>query len=323
MEELISVIVPVYNVKQYLERCVHSLRNQTYRNLEIILVDDGSPDECPQMCNSYAKSDSRIKAFHKTNGGLSDARNYGTDQATGEYIIYVDSDDWLHQQAIELMFNTIRKNHADIVVGNFFQTDTDAEDRQFVLNDNSEICLGSREAQLHLYDNDAFITAWGMLIKSDIAKAVKYPVGKLHEDEFTTYKYYAKAKKIVWLDLPLYYYFSRSDSIMTQTFSVKRLDCLQALRERLEYFDGKNDTELVKLSVQRYVKLSLWMLDQIKNQEAHSLYKAELKRLRSIVYRYRTIADLNMQEYGYLYKFIDNSLVYYIKKICCRLKFDV
>lgn len=324
MEELISVIVPVYNVKNYLNRCVKSVLNQTYSNLEIILVDDGSSDGSEVLCDDLAKADSRIMVIHKPNGGAADAKNIGTAAANGSWIIYVDSDDWIHPHLIEILVNTVIENGTEIALCNFNKY-THYAPLDFDVKENLNIeILSSKEALRKLYTNDAFITPWAILLRRELALRYPYPKGRIHEDDATTYKYFSDSTTVSWIDEPLYAYFVRDDSVMGQSFSLKKIDCLTAIRERIEFFDDRKDNEMVRLAMRRYVKLALWVIDNIQTLPNGKQYAdREIRFLKIFVNRYKSVADLSFREYSYLYKFIDNSLVYYIKKICCRLKFDV
>lgn len=197
MEELISVIVPIYNVEKYLNKCIESIINQSYSNLEIILVDDGSKDSSGIMCDSYILKDKRIKVIHKENGGLSDARNVGLDKAKGEYIVFIDSDDWIDEKMIEILYNIIKKNNSDISICDYFLAYN--EEIQTQKEDIEIINLSNIEALKTIYDKDlgvCMIVAWNKLYKRNLFKDdIRYPYGKIHEDEFTTYKLLYKAKK--------------------------------------------------------------------------------------------------------------------------------
>lgn len=236
MEELISVIVPIYNVEKYLNKCIESIINQSYSNLEIILVDDGSKDSSGIMCDSYILKDKRIKVIHKENGGLSDARNVGLDKAKGEYIVFIDSDDWIDEKMIEILYNIIKKNNSDISICDYFLAYN--EEIQTQKEDIEIINLSNIEALKTIYDKDlgvCMIVAWNKLYKRNLFKDdIRYPYGKIHEDEFTTYKLLYKAKKISYTNQKMYYYRQRKNSI-TSTFTKKRLDCLEAFDERVKY----------------------------------------------------------------------------------------
>lgn len=234
--DLISVIVPVYKVEPYLDKCVQSIVDQTYRNLEIILVDDGSPDRCGEMCDDWAAKDSRIRVVHKKNGGLSDARNAGMEIAAGDYIAFVDSDDWIDVNYLHHLYRAIRETGAGIA----------ACDIRLVKEGEAAVpagdCGGYRvctpeEAICDILSGSGFrAVAWNKLYHRRFLDGEKYPVGKHHEDEFVTYRILAKAEKLVYVDLPLYCYLQRSGSIM-HTISMKRLDALDAYLERLAFLE--------------------------------------------------------------------------------------
>ena len=196
MGEKISVIVPIYNVEQYLRRCIDSIINQTYKNLEIILVDDGSPDNCGQICDDYAKKDTRIKVIHKKNGGLSDARNVGLEVCTGDYISFVDSDDWIELNTYEIMMKSMNEYNADMVVSNINYVYKDKVESKY--SEDKIRCFNKEEAMKELI-KDGLVQAvvWNKLYKRVVIDNLRFKVGKLNEDEFFTYKICAKAERIV------------------------------------------------------------------------------------------------------------------------------
>ena len=238
MTELVTIIVPIYNVEIFLKRCVDSILNQTYKNLEIILVNDGSPDKCGNICDEYAKQDNRVMVIHKENGGLSDARNAGIERAKGEFIAFIDSDDWVHEAYIEILYKQLRETNSDISVCNFFMTSTET----FQV-DNSKIetyIYSNMEALEQLFGElyVQLIAAWGKLFKRDLFDGISFPVGRVHEDEFTTYKLIYKANKIVLTTAQLLYYWQREDSIMGDRYNLKnKLDQIDALKERVHFFE--------------------------------------------------------------------------------------
>ncbi len=208
-EPLISVIIPVYKVEEYLNKCVDSVINQTYKNLEIILVDDGSPDNCPKICDDYAKQDKRIKVIHKKNGGLSDARNAGIDMANGEYLSFIDSDDYVEKNYISFLYNLAKKYNSDLTMG-----------KQYVRYSNKTINTGSGSLyELNSYDaldkilygEDLDVSAWAKLYKKELFKKVKFPVGRLFEDAATIYKLIDLSKKVVLKSEPIYNYIIRDN----------------------------------------------------------------------------------------------------------------
>lgn len=236
--DLISVIVPVYNVEKYLDRCVKSIVNQTYKNLEIILVDDGSPDRCPAMCDAWAERDSRIKVIHKENGGLSDARNAGMEIASGTYIAFVDSDDWVAADYIGAMHRAIQDTGAEIAACDVVISYGDMEMGAVAKKSALRVC-DSEEAIGDILKGEGFrAVAWNKLYHKSLLENEQYPVGKYHEDEFFTYRILAKVEKLVYLDRKLYFYFQRPGSIMNSV-SMKHLDALDAYLERLAFLQDR------------------------------------------------------------------------------------
>ena len=250
MEQCVSVIVPIYMVEPYLKRAVDSIRNQTYQNLEIILVDDGSKDQCGRICDDYAKADNRIVVIHKENGGLSDARNAGLDVAHGEYIMFVDSDDYIAPDCVETLLKCLTEHDADVSMCSYAVTDSTEYDESIWLKSDGheydgsvEIC-DRRKLLSNLYDanhKDAtyFIVSWNKIYKASLWDGIRFPKGKIHEDEATTYKIYDRAQKGIYLHKPLYGYFSAPDSITRAKFNIKRLQWMDALDDRIAYFENK------------------------------------------------------------------------------------
>lgn len=250
MEQCVSVIVPIYMVEPYLKRAVDSIRNQTYQNLEIILVDDGSKDQCGRICDDYAKADNRIVVIHKENGGLSDARNAGLDVAHGEYIMFVDSDDYIAPDCVETLLKCLTEHDADVSMCSYVVTDSTEYDESIWLKSDGheydgsvEIC-DRRKLLSNLYDanhRDAtyFIVSWNKIYKASLWDGIRFPKGKIHEDEATTYKIYDRAQKGIYLHKPLYGYFSAPDSITRAKFNIKRLQWMDALDDRIAYFGNK------------------------------------------------------------------------------------
>lgn len=238
MSNLISVIVPVYNVEKYLHKCIDSIINQTYKNLEIILVDDGSTDESGKICDKYKEADNRITVIHKKNGGLSDARNAGLKAATGDFIAFADSDDWIDTNAYNEMITVLTDNNADISACNI----------AYIFEDKTEVpavnisknIFTAEEAIGQLICGIGFrAVAWNKLYRKSCINNMSFEAGKTHEDEFFTYKVLANAEKLVFINKPLYFYRQRSTSIMGEKYSLKRLDAVDACYERLLFFKDK------------------------------------------------------------------------------------
>jgi glycosyltransferase involved in cell wall biosynthesis len=225
-KDLISIIIPVYNVEKYLKECVDSVRKQTYKNLEIILIDDGSKDNSGKLCDELAKEDNRIKVIHKENGGLSDARNVGIENATGEYIQFIDSDDFVEKDMIEILHNDICQEKADVSMCSLYlykdgEKTTDASYKREIFNKEQvlkEILLDERVRSY----------AWNKMFKKSLFESIRFPKGKVFEDIYTMSPIFQKANKIVFNDIPLYYYRQREGSILHNQTNELRLEYIKA-----------------------------------------------------------------------------------------------
>lgn len=223
----ISIIVPVYNVEKYIHRCIDSILHQTFKDFELILVDDGSLDNSGKICDEYAKEDDRIKVIHKENGGLSDARNVGLDIAQGEYIAFVDSDDWIEKDMYSILYENIRKYNADISICKTRKIFDSTVDNN--ITTNNCIILNNEEAFDCLFNNKYYAShACDKLYKKSLFDGIRYPVGKLYEDMFTTYRLFEKANKVVFSDYIGYNYFQRKDGIVNSKFRPEKLDYIRA-----------------------------------------------------------------------------------------------
>lgn len=264
MKELISIIVPIYNVEKYLPRCIESIQAQTYKNLEILLIDDGSPDSCPEICDDYAKKDKRIKVIHKANGGLSDARNAGIDAATGEYLGFVDSDDYIHPEMYERLWKQVVQERADIALCNMERV-YGAVAKRFQAGEDLVKTYSGTQAIKNILDKNLHVisvVAWGKLYKKNLFEGVRFPKGKIHEDEFTTYKLYYKSGRVVELSGQYYFYFQRDDSIMGVKNKKISYDGLEAYERMAEFFKEEKNTELLYMIKYKY----LYMLKEtVKN----------------------------------------------------------
>lgn len=223
-KSLVSVIVPCYNVEQYLPKCIDSIINQTYENLEVWLVDDGSPDKCGEICDDYAKRDIRIHVIHKKNGGLADARNVALDVMTGEYVVCVDSDDYISPTHIEGLYNLIEKYEADISINTFCTFSESEMPHPKLKSDEDRILSGLQATEMMFYQEKFDTCAWGKMYKADLFDGIRYPKGLLFEDLPTTYRLLLKANRVVFSDEQSYFYLLRSNSIEGAAFSPHKLD---------------------------------------------------------------------------------------------------
>lgn len=233
---MISVIVPIYNVEKYVNKCVGSIVNQTYTNLEIILVDDGSPDRCPEICDEWAKKDSRIKVIHKKNGGLSDARNAGMKIASGDYIAFVDSDDWIAPEMYERLLMAIKNDNSDIAACAVKMVWEDGSSSK-LLTLRTNCVLSQYEAQSELLSEKKLKQpVFYKLYRMENIRHIPFEKGKYHEDVFWSYQAIGCAKRVSLSDYIGYFYLQRIESIMGSGYSLKRLDAMEAYCNRYEYF---------------------------------------------------------------------------------------
>lgn len=271
MQPLISVIIPVYKAEFYLDACVESVLAQTYINTEIILVDDGSSDNCPTMCDSYAEKDSRVRVIHKENGGVSSARNAGVDVATGKYVAFLDSDDLWSPYFLERLHYAITETNADVAICRFVRfkenkLPLNSEKREFSLLTQTEAfdCLFNAK-------NENMVVAWNKLYKRDIWKKIRYPFNRIHEDEAVIHEVIGASERIVWVDEAHYFYRQTPGSITTSKFNLKRFDEMYAKEQRIAYFESRgmlelaNRTKLVYLN--NLMRLYRTVLHEVENQE--------------------------------------------------------
>lgn len=252
---MISVIIPIYNVAQYLSQCVESVLSQLYKELEVILVDDGSTDDCPNLCDDYEEKNPRVRVIHKKNGGLSDARNAGMKVATGDWIYFVDSDDWVAQDAILKLYHFAVDNHCDVVQGGLYYAYQDhLLYRKASKKEQKRTILERNDAMRELIVNDRVKNfAWGKLYKTDLIRDLFFPVGKYFEDSFWQHLAMDRVERYGIVDEPLYFYRQREDSI-SGTPSNRLNDLLEGNRERMNFIREKYP-ELLPLMEKRYKAL--------------------------------------------------------------------
>ena len=304
----ISVIVPIYKVENYLRECVDSILNQTFSDFELILIDDGSPDNCPIICDEYAKKDARIKVLHKENGGLSSARNAGLKVAKGEFLSFVDSDDYISLNFLSNLYKTMVDVQCDMVVCQY--------------TSNKEELTGEKISPLNVLKpneywgqkfSDANSTVvWNKLYKKEIFNNVIFPEGRTHEDEFIIDVLVSRAKTIAVLKDKLYFYRKRSDSIMSKGFSA---DYVFALINRIKFYNTEV-TNRDRLTKTIYLLISIFCNNQYKHNfrskqeynHALKITKKALLRIRKENIDLRTIANIRMFVVSKsIYKFLKNS----------------
>lgn len=276
----ISIIVPVYKVEKYIHRCIDSVFSQTYSNWELIIVDDGSPDNCPAICDDYAKRDERIKVIHKKNGGLSSARNVGLEHMSGDYVTFLDSDDFLHPDTFYDVLLLAKNKNADIVQFSFLRGGDDAfptikKDSSFQVFDNYSI----------FYSNVQKIIVCGKIYRSELWKGITMPIGKINEDDATTWKLYYRSSCILFVNTQYYYYYENPDSIMANQRKVLKLDFIDAYKERISFFENKGDKLLTDLSKWRFcLPLILsYIRGNVKKQDLSVLLKYFRENVEDVI----------------------------------------
>lgn len=289
MESLISVIIPIYNVEKYLKECVDSIINQTYKNLEIILVDDGSPDNCGKICDEYADKDSRIKVIHKKNGGLSDARNAGMTISTGEYLVFVDSDDYMTADGIEYLYKLARENNAQLVIGGTEKFIDEANEIIYTsYNKNLNEEVFTKEAAI----KDFFLNgcaSWARIYKREVHMNILFPIDEINEDEAIVLSVIDKCTKIMKSNKIVYNYRYRPESITSSTFSLKKMDWHEHCKSNLDFIK-QNYSELTEYAEKRYYSSVIFSLTSISFEKNKQPYKEILQELkRELKDEYRNI----------------------------------
>lgn len=281
-EPLISIIIPIYKVEEYLSRCIESVINQTYHSLEIILVDDGSPDNCGEICEQFASIDKRIKVIHKKNGGLSDARNAGMQAMSGKYVLFVDSDDTIRTDHIEILYKLISDYNAEIAITSLIMYNEGETPRDSKTN-NIVKYFTRNEALLELFYQKSFDTsAWGKLYSSYLFKEIQFPKGLLYEDLATIYKVIKLSNNVIFSDYDSYLYLLRRNSIEGAAFSEKKFDSCIKVISQLEMELSNATPSLRKAIICRIISFSYHILLYIPLEQ-----KEYRKELLSIIRKYR------------------------------------
>lgn len=318
----ISVIVPVYKVEQYLNRCVSSILAQSYKNFELILVDDGSPDNCPRMCDEYAIHNSFIHVIHQENGGLSAARNAGLDwilkNSNSEWVTFVDSDDWIHPQFLETMVNAAVTLDCDISMCQFRITEKYSD--TFECNIRYDY---SREKVVDIYENEKFIAngANAKLYKKELFKKIRYPVGKIHEDRFTTYKILFQYDKVAVVHYPLFFYFINYEGIIHSKWTLRRLDNIEAAEQQIKFFEEHGLERPYWYTMKECIQLMVSSLREMKKYKEYNNESIAIrKKLRKIIKQHAKVLDISFPKDITVYKYAYPFEVKVYQKILRMLK---
>lgn len=275
----ISVIVPVYKVEKYINRCVNSILNQSFRDFDLVLIDDGSPDRCGAICDEYAQGDSRIYVIHQQNGGLSDARNSGIEWAfthsDSEWITFIDSDDWIHEKYLEFLYRAAIENKAAVSMCWGYRT----EGETIEPTNTVPIVRTPAEAYTRNYQCIRAV-AWGRLYKKNLFETVRYPKGKLWEDLYTTHKVLFAIDKVAVIEDYLYYYYRNPESIIAGKWNPKKLDGIRVYREELIPYFRDIDEKMFQLVCKCYVEQITGMLRPAQDAGYQKEYKNLMQLLR-------------------------------------------
>lgn len=293
---VVSVIVPVYKVEKYIKRCVDSILAQTFKEFEIILVDDGSPDLCGVICDEYAKNNSFINVVHKENGGLSSARNAGIRAAKGEYLFFVDSDDVLHPNALRLLYDKLISTKSQIAIGSFTRF---YEDSKIVFEDTFELetnIFSSEQIIKRLYSRGGnaaqYVSVCGKLFHKELFKDISFPVGKLFEDEYVTYLLYYNAEKLAVTNKVIYFYFVNTQGITGNLTLEKRLDQYDSKWLRICFFKENDFYNLFHIALLDYLKAAQWdLIEYRKNKIQYDYIKG-----RGFEQQYQDVFNLAIKQ---------------------------
>lgn len=288
---LVSIIVPVYNVERYVGRCLESLIHQSYTNLEIIVVNDGSTDNSLSVCEKYAKKDNRIKVVTQNNRGLSGARNIGLRNCTGEFVTFVDSDDWIHCNMVEYLYHALLRYNTEIsLCASLRVSEEQISDKKYEEIDG---LVYTRDEFMQLFLNGTFTACWSRLFRRDVLSGFEFPEGLNCEDYIYMYEAIRRTNSVVGFSLPLYYYYVRENSIVNESFSLKKFD---------QYYSAKKLYELVKIHTPEYTELSVTRLagaiiSLLSSSRLHIGYEDKEVELTSFLRKNHQLFVFNSQLY--------------------------
>ena len=292
MQDLISVIIPIYKVEDYLEKCIDSVINQTYKNLEIILVNDGSPDNCKQICEKYKEDDERIVIINKENGGLSDARNAGIDIAKGKYIAFIDSDDYVSEDYIKYLYSLINEYSAKMSICRVKEVWTNTRNEELQKDEKlTSKLLNSKETFYNLlFDKGVEVCAYAKLYSRELFNNIRFPKGKVYEDTAIMYKIIKNAKQIAYGDKKCYYYVAREGSISKHPeFNKNEMDYIEHTSQMLDYIEKRYPN--LKSAIHRfdvYAKfrvLKMLIFTKPRNRQMEKEYVKEIKKNQKEVFK--------------------------------------
>ena len=293
---LISILVPIYKSEKYIEKCIESVINQTYRNIELVLVDDGSPDNSGQICDEYAKKDNRIVVVHQANGGVSDARNRGLETANGSIISFVDPDDWYELDTIESMYKKMCEDGSDLVCCGVKYIDENDNIIRISTAVEKDECLNTEDAMNEFLGyRKVKQQIWDKMYRRETIGDIRFEKGRSIEDVFWVHQIIGNASKITIMNKPLYNYMQRSDSVMGTGYTVKWMDILDALQQRCQYIEQRFPTLYIK-SLRLYLGTCMYHLQlAIKSNQnkktcdsiiGHISFYKDIVKKKSLIIRF-------------------------------------
>lgn len=301
----LSIIVPIYNVEKYLSRCIESILNQTFKDFELILVNDSSTDNCKEICEKYKRMDSRIIVANKKNGGVSSARNLGIDISKGDYIGFVDSDDFIDVHMYEILLNTINAYDSDIVICDYYKVNEyDIKKYEKMKSNNKDINvenINNIDAIERIITRDIkIVVAWNKIYKRSLFDNLRYKEGVICEDEFLAHRIFYKCNKVSIINQKLYYYIQRKGSIINSPFSSKDFDKIYAIKDRVDFLNEKKITNLIDKAEKSFMDYFVWN------------YFAGYQRLENIEYE---LKRLKKEFNSVFYRILDNKFISLNEKI--------
>lgn len=315
----VSVIVPVYQVEQYLKQCLDSILNQTFKDIEVILIDDGSKDNSGKICDEYALKDNRVKVIHQDNMGLSDARNSGMNMISGKYYMFVDSDDYVSEQMIEKLYTSAVETDADVVCCNF----------EYFWENNEKVSFSTKQKREELNSSEIFshrkneknygiwTVAWNKLYKSSSMNSFRFRSGKIHEDEFWANDIYQKDLKVVTIEDSLYYYRQRHNSIVSIKNIQKEFDLIEAFQERMQIYLNQN------MYPDQAYKVLIYSLEPLnecrklkRTEEDYIRYKHAVEKTIDLIRQLKQTELSGVQKYSLILIQMNPCLVFSLAMKC-------
>jgi glycosyltransferase involved in cell wall biosynthesis len=307
---LITVIVPVYNVEKYVLKCLQSIQNQTFQNFEAIIVDDGSTDGSGAICDQFVQTDSRFVVIHQANQGLSAARNTGLDAAKGEFLMFVDSDDFIHPQMMEILYQCCVEHNAEIAICkySYIEEGEKADIQPIDRTAYHATVVSGRESCARIYTETVCETviSWNKLYRRDSFETMRFPVGKIHEDEFVTYQILYEAERVAYVEAVLYYYLQRSGSIMLQPqYGSEHMVLLEMAKESIRFYLSKDDEKLAAAALERAYAMHKGLYKKYRKTGRGDLQKIVLECYRALFQEFRGLTPMSRYQeftvwlYGY------------------------